>query len=77
MRWLVASDMAPSSVKPSPVKKRKGATGRASRPVPRLANDLALPDQVRVMTLDLVAAQAPPAVLDAALDAVTVAQHEL
>ena len=54
-----------------------GATGRASRPVPRLANDLALPDQVRVMTLDLVAAQAPPAVLDAALDAVTVAQHEL
>src|SRR6266545_4271373 len=29
-------------------------TGRPGLPVPRLANDLVLPDQVRVMTLDLV-----------------------
>jgi hypothetical protein len=52
-------------------------TGRPRRPVPRLANDLALPDQVRVMTLDLVAAAPGPAVLTAALDAVTRARHEL
>jgi hypothetical protein len=53
------------------------ATGRARRPVPRLANDLALPDQVRVMALDLVAAPAGPAVLAAARKAVTEAQREL
>ena len=29
------------------------AEGRSSLPVPRLANDLALPDQVRVMVADL------------------------
>jgi hypothetical protein len=53
------------------------ATGRAGRPVPRLSNDLALPDQVRVMTLDLVVARAGPAVLNAALDAVSQAAREL
>jgi hypothetical protein len=52
-------------------------TGRPERPVPRLNNDLALPDQVRVMTLDLVLAGAGPAVLTAALDAVTAARREL
>lgn len=52
-------------------------TGRPDRPVPRLANDLALPDQVRVMTLDLVLAGAGPAVLTAAMDAVAVARQEL
>ena len=52
-------------------------TGRPAYPVPRLGNDLALPDQVRVMTLDLVLAAAGPAVLTAALEAVTVAQQEL
>jgi hypothetical protein len=52
-------------------------TGRAGRPVPRLGNDLALPDQVRVMVLDLVRAQAGPAVLAAALDAVTQARERL
>jgi len=52
-------------------------TGRPRRPVPRLANDLALPDQVRVMTLDLVAAAPGPAVLAAAVDAVTEAHHNL
>ena len=51
--------------------------GRPRRPVPRLANDLALPDQVRVMTLDLVAAAPGPAVFAAALDAVTEARHNL
>ena len=45
-------------------------TGRAPRPVPRLSNDLALPDQVRVTALDLVAASPPPDVLQTALDAV-------
>ena len=39
--------------------------------------DLALPDQVRVVTLDLVLAGAGPAVLTAALDAVTVARQDL
>src|SRR5205823_1727158 len=53
------------------------AAGRPSRPVPRLANDLALPDQVRVMTLDLVAVAPGPAVCTAALDAVTEARHNL
>jgi hypothetical protein len=53
------------------------ATGRASRPVPRPANDLALPDQVRVLTLDLVVAGAGPAVLAAALGAVTEARAAL
>jgi len=52
-------------------------TGRPDRPVPRLGNDLALPDQVRVVTLDLVLAGAGPAVLTAALDAVTVARQDL
>lgn len=36
------------------------AEGRERRPVPRLDNDLALPDQVRVLVADIVAA-APPA----------------
>ncbi len=45
-------------------------TGRPVRPVPRLSNDLALPDQVRVTALDLVAADPPDDVLRAALDAV-------
>lgn len=39
------------------------AEGRASRPVPRLDNDLALPDQLRVMVADLVAAEPDPSVL--------------
>jgi hypothetical protein len=54
-----------------------GATGRSVRPVPRLTNDLALPDQVRVVTLDLLRSGAGPAVLAAALDAVTAARREL
>src|SRR2546430_15003351 len=49
-------------------------TGRATRPVPRLPNDLALPDQVRVLVLDLVGAPAGPEVLAEALDAITQAR---
>ncbi len=40
--------------------------GRPARPVPRLENDLALPDQVRVMVTDLLRAGAPADVLRAA-----------
>jgi len=53
------------------------ATGRSTRPVPRLDNDLALPDQVRVMVLDLLRAEAGPVFLAEALDAVTQARREL
>jgi hypothetical protein len=49
-------------------------TGRPVLPVPRLPNDLALPDQVRGMVLDLIAAHPDPSVLSAALDAVTEAR---
>jgi len=52
-------------------------TGRPTLPVPRLENDLALPDQVRVMALDLLAAGAGPEVLGAAVDAVTQARRQL
>lgn len=37
------------------------ATGEPRRPVPRLENDLALPDQLRVLCADLVAAPASAA----------------
>lgn len=37
------------------------AEGNPRRPVPRLDNDLALPDQLRVLTADLLAAGASPA----------------
>jgi hypothetical protein len=52
-------------------------TGRETRPVPRLSNDLALPDQVRVMVLDLIAAHPDPAVLDEALTAITATRSVL
>lgn len=42
------------------------AEARAPRPVPRLDNDLALPDQVRVMVADLIlATPGDPALLSA------------
>jgi len=53
------------------------ASGRPPRRVPRLDNDLALPDQVRVMVLDLVRAGAGPVLLAEALDAVTQARQRL
>jgi hypothetical protein len=52
-------------------------SGREPIPVPRLENDLALADQVRVMVLDLVAADPDPATIAAALDAIAVARREL
>ena len=48
-----------------------GAEKRPSRPVPRLDNDLALPDQLRVMVNDLLAAPVPPPVLQAATTRIT------
>jgi hypothetical protein len=52
-------------------------TGRPIQSVPRLENDLSLPDQVRVMALDLLSAGAGPAVLSAAVDALTQARRQL
>jgi hypothetical protein len=46
------------------------AEHRPPRPVPRLDNDLALPDQLRVMVADLLHAAPPAAVLDQAAAAV-------
>jgi hypothetical protein len=43
------------------------AEGRPIRPVPRLENDLALPDQFKVMVADLLGAQAPAETLQAAV----------
>lgn len=47
------------------------AEGLPRRDVPRLENDLALPDQLRVIAADLIAADPPPAVLAEATDLVT------
>ncbi|HEX2771996.1 MAG TPA: hypothetical protein VHN18_06145 [Micromonosporaceae bacterium] len=46
------------------------AEGQPRRGVPRLDNDLALPDQLRVVTADLIAAGPPDEVLAAAADRV-------
>lgn len=53
------------------------ATGRPDRRVPRLDNDLVLPDQVRVTARDLLAADPSPEVLADALDAVSAARRAL
>ncbi|MEV1288993.1 hypothetical protein [Micromonospora sp. NPDC049679] len=42
-----------------------GAEGEPHRRVPRLQNDLVLPDQLRVLAADLIAADPPPQVLAA------------
>jgi hypothetical protein len=52
-------------------------TGRPDRPVPRLDNDLALPDQLRVTARDLLAADPSEPVLAAAVDAVADARRAL
>jgi hypothetical protein len=46
------------------------AEHRPPQPVPRLDNDLALPDQLRVMVADLLLAAPPAAELEAAASAV-------
>ena len=53
------------------------ATGRSRRPVPRLDNDLALPDQLRVLALDLVVVDVGAQVRAAALDAVNATRQRL
>ena len=53
------------------------AEGRAPRPVPRLDNDLALTDQVRVMVADLLVADPPAEVLHAAATSVDATLHAL
>lgn len=47
------------------------AEGQPRRAVPRLDNDLALPDQLRVVVADLIAADPPAEVLDSAAAEVT------
>ncbi|MFC4148305.1 hypothetical protein ACFO0M_18790 [Micromonospora mangrovi] len=51
--------------------------GEPRRDVPRLANDLALPDQLRVVAADLVAADPPDAVLTRAAGAVRATRDAL
>jgi hypothetical protein len=51
--------------------------GRPARPVPRLASDLALPDQLRVVTADLRAADADEQLLAIATGAVRAATRDL
>ncbi len=52
------------------------AEGRARRPVPRLA-DQVLPDQLRVLAADLIAADPPPPVLSDATADVRETHHHL
>ncbi len=52
------------------------AEGQPRRPVPRLENDLALPDQVRVLADDLIAAAGETVPREAG-DAVTAARRSL
>ncbi|WP_446218406.1 hypothetical protein [Micromonospora sp. IBHARD004] len=51
--------------------------GEPRRDVPRLANDLVLPDQLRVVAADLLAAGPPEAVLSRAAEAVTATRSAL
>ncbi|MGW4497135.1 hypothetical protein ACWENR_00730 [Micromonospora sp. NPDC004336] len=53
------------------------AEGGPRRGVPRLDNDLALPDQLRVVAADLVAAAPPPEVLARAAAGVTATRDAL
>ncbi|MFI6261966.1 hypothetical protein [Micromonospora sp. NPDC051006] len=53
------------------------AEGEPRRTVPRLANDLALPDQLRVVAADLIAADPEPAALARAAAEVTATRTAL
>jgi hypothetical protein len=53
------------------------AEGEPRRDVPRLDNDLALPDQLRVVTADLAAAGAPAEVLAEAVTEVNATRTKL
>ena len=52
-------------------------TGHAAYTVPRLDSDLALPDQLRVVARDLIAADPEPATVAAATEAVQAARAAL
>jgi hypothetical protein len=52
-------------------------TSRAAHPVPRLDSDLAIPDQLRVIARDLIAADPDPASVAAATEAVRAARAAL
>lgn len=54
-----------------------GAEGEPRRPVPRPDNDMALPDQLRVVVADLLAAGADEPTLAAAVAAVAAARAAL
>ncbi len=51
--------------------------GQPRRAVPRLDSDLALPDQLRVVATDLLAAEPPPEVRDAAVSAMEAIRRAL
>ncbi|MEE6257560.1 hypothetical protein [Plantactinospora sonchi] len=53
------------------------AEGQPRRAVPRLDNDLALPDQLRVVAADLVLADPPPPVLAEAATALAATRQAL
>lgn len=53
------------------------AEGRPRRPVPRLDHDVALPDQLRVVAADLLAARASEAALAQAASAATATRAAL
>lgn len=53
------------------------AEGQPRRPVPRLPNDMQLPDQLQVIGLDLLEAPLTPDQRDAAEQAVKNARNEL
>jgi hypothetical protein len=53
------------------------AEGGQSRPVPRLVNDLALPDQLRVVSADLIAADPDRANANANVDLVRATATQL
>lgn len=53
------------------------AEGQPRRGVPRLDNDLALPDQLRVVATDLALAAPPPAVLTEAVGELTATRQTL
>ncbi|MDR7279296.1 hypothetical protein [Catenuloplanes atrovinosus] len=53
------------------------AEGQPRRPVPRLPNDLALVDQLRVVVTDLLAATPPPTILTEAATRLTALRHML
>jgi len=70
-RWTATGAAAPVHALIQRLADLGAATeGRPTRPVPRLDNDLSLPDQLTVVTVDLLAASPPAETLSEALAAV-------